>query len=55
MALQPRSAGYSTEFSQAVDYLKTIQHKSDESYIIGFLSSCKSIYVYFKPIKLVER
>ena len=53
MALQPLSAGNSTEFLQA-DNSKTIQRRAMNLTSLNPLGSCKSIYVYFKPIKLVE-
>ena len=51
--LQPLSAGNSTEFSQA-DNLKTIQHRGTNLTSLDSLGSCESIYVHFKPKKLVE-
>ena len=51
---QPLSAGNHTEFSQT-DNSKTVQHRAINPTSLDSLGSCESIYVYFKPIKLVER
>ena len=48
LALQPLSAGNSTEFSQA-DNSKTIQPREINLTSLDSLGSCESIYVYFKP------
>ena len=55
LALQPLSAGNSTEFSKA-NNSKTTQHRAVKFTSLDSLCSCESIYVglYFKPIKLVE-
>ena len=49
LALQPLSAGNSTEFSQA-DNSKTIQHRATNLTSLDSLGSCESIYVHLKPI-----
>ena len=48
LALQPLSAGNSTEFSQA-DNSKTIQPRAMNVTSLDSLGSCESIYVYFNP------
>ena len=53
LALQPLSAGNSAEFSQA-DNSKAIQHRAMNVTSLDSLGSCESIYVHFKPVKLVE-
>ena len=53
LALQPLSAGNSTEFSKA-DNSKTIQRRATNLTSLDSLGSYESIYVYFKPIKLEE-
>ena len=52
-SLVPLSAGNSTEFSQA-DNSNTIQRRATNLTPLDSLGSCESIYVHFKPIKLVE-
>ena len=51
LALQPLSAGNSTEFSQA-DNSKTIHRRAMNVASLDSLGSWESIYVYFKTIKL---
>ena len=53
LALQPLSAGNSAEFSEAANS-KTIQRRATNLTAFDSLGSCESIYIYFKPIKLVE-
>ena len=53
LALQPLSAGNSAEFSQA-DNSKTIQPREINLILLDSLGFCESIYVYFKPPKLIE-
>ena len=48
LALQPLSAGHSTEFSQG-NHSKTIQPREINLTLLDSLGSCESIYVYFKP------
>ena len=53
LALQPRSAANTAEYSHA--YIsKTIQRTTMNLTSLDSLGSCESIYVYFKPTKLVE-
>ena len=51
LALQPLSAGNSSEFSQANNF-KTIQHRAMALISLDSLGPWESIYVYFKPINL---
>ena len=53
LVLQPLSAGNSAQFSQA-DNSKTIQPREINLILLDSLGSCESIYVYFKPNKLIE-
>ena len=53
LALQPLSAGNSAEFSQAGNS-KTIQPREINLKSLDSLGFCESIYVYFKPQKLIE-
>ena len=53
LALQPLSAGNSAEFSQAGNS-KTKQRRATNLTSLDSLGSCESIYVQFKPVKLVE-
>ena len=53
LALQPLSAGNYAEFSHA-DNSKTIQSRTKNLTSLDSLASCESIYVYFKPNKLVR-
>ena len=53
LALQPLSAGNSTEFSQA-DNSKTRQCRAIKLTSLDFLGSCESIYVYLKPENPIE-
>ena len=53
LALQPLSAGNSTEFSQA-DNSKTIQPREKNLTSLDSLGSCESIYVHFKPKQGLE-
>ena len=53
LALQPLSAGNSTEFSQA-DNSRTIQRRAMNLTSLDSLGSWESIYVYFTPKHLVE-
>ena len=48
LALQPLSAGNSTEFSEA-DNLKTMPSKATNLASLDSLGSCESISVHFKP------
>ena len=51
--LQPLSAGNTKEFSQA-DNSKTIQYRATNLTSLDSLGSCESIYIHFKPPKMVE-
>ena len=53
LALQPFSAGNASEISQA-DNSRTIQRRAMNLTSLDSLGSCESIYVYFKPMKLIE-
>ena len=53
LALQPLSAGNSTEFSQA-DNSRTIQRRAMNLTSLDSLGSWELIYVYFTPKHLVE-
>ena len=53
LALQPLSAGNSTEFLQA-DNSKTVHPREINLTSLDFLGFCESIYVYFKPKKLTK-
>ena len=53
LALQPLSAGNAAEFSK-VDNSKTIQCRATNLTSFDSLGSCESIYIYIKPMKLVE-
>ena len=53
LALQPLSAGNTAELSKA-DNSKTTQCRAMNLTPMDSLGSCESIYIYFKPINLVE-
>ena len=53
LALQPLSAGNSTEFSQG-NNIRTVQHRAMNLTSLDSLGSWELIYVYFKPKDPVE-